>query len=145
MAGARRRGLLLGLVALPAGIAWAQEAPGLEAAMQGVIAGRPVEEAGIALRLPAQAENGGQVPLTVAVESPMTAADHVVAIHVFATRNPTPGVAVFHLSPALGRAEVQTRIRLAEDQRVVALAVLNDGRIRRAAAETRVATGGCLG
>ena len=145
MDGTGRRGLLLGFVALPAGIAWAQEAPGLEAAMQGVIAGRPVEEAGIALRLPTQAENGGQVPLTVAVESPMTAADHVVSIHVFATRNPTPGVAVFHLSPALGRAEVQTRIRLAEDQRVVALAVLNDGRIRRAAAETRVATGGCLG
>lgn len=145
MDGTGRRGLLLGFVALPAGIAWAQEAPGLEAAMQGVIAGRPVEEAGIALRLPSQAENGGQVPLTVAVESPMTAADHVVSIHVFATRNPTPGVAVFHLSPALGRAEVQTRIRLAEDQRVVALAVLNDGRIRRAAAETRVATGGCLG
>jgi hypothetical protein len=40
---------------------------------------------------------------------------------------------------------VQTRIRLAEDQRVVALAVMSDGRVRRAAAATRVATGGCLG
>ena len=98
----------------------------------------------IALRLPAVAENGGQVPLTVSVESPMTEADHVTAIHVFATRNPTPGVASFHLSPALGRAEVQTRIRLAEDQRVVALARLSDGRVLRAAAEARVVTGGCL-
>ncbi len=140
-----RRGLLLGLVALPGGVASAQPAPGLDAAMQAVIGDRPVAEAGIALRLPALAENGAQVPLTVSVESPMTAADHVVSIHLFATRNPTAGLAVFHLSPGLGRAEVQTRIRLAEDQRVVALAVLNDGRVRRAVAETRVAVGGCLG
>ena len=145
MAGPGRRGLLLGLVALPAGSAWAQEAPGLDTAIQGVIGDRPVEEAGMALRLPVQAENGAQVPLTVTVDSPMTVADHVASIHLFATRNPTPGLAVFHLSPALGRAEVQTRIRLAEDQRVVALAVLNDGRVRRAVAETRVAVGGCLG
>ena len=71
-------------------------------------------------------------------------ADHVAAIHVFATRNPTPGVASFRLSPALARAEVQTRIRLAEEQRIVLLAQMNDGRGRRATAEIRVTTGGCL-
>ena len=117
----------------------------LAAAIRDAVGEAPLEDGGpIALRLPAVAENGGQVPLTVSVESPMTEADHVTAIHVFATRNPTPGVASFHLSPALGRAEVQTRIRLAEDQRVVALARLSDGRVLRAAAETRVVTGGCL-
>lgn len=145
-ASATRRALLLGLVALPAGAALAQSASAeVEAAIVAVTGGRPVEETGLALRLPPQAENGGQVPVGIVVESPMTPEDHVVAIHLFATRNPTPGVASFHLSPALGRAEVQTRIRLAEDQQVVAIAVLSDGRIRRTAAETRVATGGCLG
>jgi sulfur-oxidizing protein SoxY len=117
----------------------------LAAAIREAVGEAPLEDGGpIALRLPAVAENGGQVPLTVSVDSPMTEADHVTTIHVFATRNPTPGVASFHLSPALGRAEVQTRIRLAEDQRVVALARLSDGRVLRAAAETRVVTGGCL-
>jgi sulfur-oxidizing protein SoxY len=141
-----RRALLLGLVALPACQALAQPgAAAAEAAIEAVTGGRPAEEGGIALRLPPLAENGAQVPLGVMVESPMTPEDHVVAIHLFATRNPTPGLAAFHLSPALGRAEVQTRIRLAEDQQVVAIAVLSDGRIRRAAAATRVASGGCLG
>jgi sulfur-oxidizing protein SoxY len=117
----------------------------LAAAMREVVGDAvPADGGGIALRLPPVAENGGQVPLTVLVDSPMTAADHVQAIHVFATRNPTPGVASFRLSPALGRAEVQTRIRLAENQRVVALARLSDGRVLRAAAETSVVTGGCI-
>lgn len=144
MTGTRRAALLLGLCAVAPGAARASEAPEVEQAIAAITGDRPVEEGGLTLRLPALAENGAQVPIGVLVDSPMTAQEHVVAIHLFATRNPTPGVATFHLSPALGRAEVQTRIRLAEDQRVVALAVLSDGRIRRAAAETRVATGGCL-
>jgi sulfur-oxidizing protein SoxY len=75
----------------------------------------------------------------------MTAAEHVSAIHLLATRNPTPSLATFHLTPALARAEVQTRIRLAEDQQVLAFAVLSDGRVRRVVAETRVVTSGCIG
>jgi len=142
MSAPARRTLLLALAALPAA---AMADTSVEAEISRVIGSAPVEEAGITLRLPATAENGAQVPVTVLVDSPMTAESHVVSIHLFATRNPTPSVARFHLSPALARAEVQTRIRLAEDQRVVALAVMSDGTVRRVAAATRVATGGCLG
>ena len=133
---------MLIVAALPAAAATDTAA---DAAIRNVIGAARVEEAGITLRLPATAENGAQVPVTVSVDSPMTAESHVVSIHLFATRNPTPSVARFHLSPALTRAEVQTRIRLAEDQRVVALAVMSDGTVRRVAAATRGATGGCLG
>ena len=145
-----RRGALgaaaaVALLALRPARALASGEDALAAAMREAVGDAvPAEGGGITLRLPPVAENGGQVPLTVLVDSPMTAADHVQAIHVFATRNPTPGVASFHLSPALGRAEVQTRIRLAENQRVVALARLSDGRVLRAAAETSVVTGGCI-
>ncbi len=122
----------------------AAEDPSLDAAIRAEIGDvRPVDGP-ITVRLPAVAENGGQVPLTVTVESPMTVADHVTAIHVFATRNPTPGIASFHLTPAMGKAEVQTRIRLAEDQAVVVLAVLSNGVVWRAGAEARVVQGGCL-
>ena len=137
-----RRRLLLTLAMLPAGAA---AAPALEAAQRALVGDVAIEDGGMVLRLPALAENGGQVPVTVAVDSPMTIADHVTRIHLLATRNPTPGLASFTLSPALARAELQTRIRLAEDQQVVALAVLADGRVRRAVAETRVVTGGCIG
>ncbi len=135
-------GAAIGLLACP-WTASAQDAA-LAAAIREQIGDATPEEGGITLRLPAIAENGGQVPLTVLVDSPQTAEHHVTAIHVFATRNPTPGVASFRLTPLLARAEVQTRIRLAEDQRILVLAQSSDGRVRQAAAELRVTTGGCL-
>jgi sulfur-oxidizing protein SoxY len=140
-----RRGALvatLALVALPFGAAAQQDA--LAAAIREQVGDSAIQDGGITLRVPAVAENGGQVPVTVLVDSPQTAAEHVAAIHVFATRNPTPGVASFRLTPLVARAEVQTRIRLAEEQRIVVLAQMSDGRVRRAAAEIRVTTGGCL-
>lgn len=137
-----RRRAALALLALP-WAALAQE-DALAGAIRELVGDTRAEEGGITLRTPATAENGGQVPITILVDAPQTAARHVTAIHVFATRNPTPGVASFRLTPAMARAEVQTRIRLAENQAVVVLAQLNDGSLRRASAEIRVATGGCL-
>lgn len=140
-----RRGALgagLALLALPWAAVAQEEA--LAAAIREQVGEAAPEEGGITLRVPVVAENGGQVPVTVVVESPQTVAEHVTAIHLFATRNPTPGVASFRLTPLIARAEVQTRIRLAEDQRIIVLAQLSDGRVRRAVAEIRVTTGGCL-
>jgi sulfur-oxidizing protein SoxY len=61
------------------------------------------------------------------VLSPMTSADHVKSVHVFADGNPRPRIAVFHFNPASGRAEIATRIRLAGTQRVYAVATMSDG------------------
>jgi sulfur-oxidizing protein SoxY len=116
----------------------------LNAAIRAEIGGATPQEGGITLRVPPVAENGGQVPITVLVDSPQNAERHVTAIHMFATRNPTPGIASFKLGPALARAEIQTRIRIAENQVLVVLARMNDGSVQRATAEIRVATGGCL-
>lgn len=138
----RRALLAASLVMLP----WAAAAQedSLAAAIREQIGDAEPQEGGIVLRVPAIAENGGQVPVSVIVPSPQTAAEHVTAIHLFATRNPTPGIASFRLTPLMARAEVHTRIRLAEDQRLVVLAQMSDGRVLRAAAEVRVTTGGCL-
>lgn len=130
------------LIALPWS-ALAQEDE-LARAIRDLVGSGRVEEGGIVLRVPVTAENGGQVPITIVVDSPQTAAEHVTAIHIFATRNPTPGVASFRLAPTLARAELQTRIRLAENQAVVVVAQMSDGRLRRVSADIRVATGGCL-
>jgi len=133
----------LALLALPfAAAARADEA--LNTALLDAVSDKPVTDGGILLRVPTLAENGGQVPLGIVVESPMTAQDHITAIHVFASRNPTPGVATFRLTPMLARAEVQTRIRLAEDQRLIVLAETSTGRVLRTSAELRVGAGGCL-
>jgi sulfur-oxidizing protein SoxY len=86
-----------------------------------------LERGKVKLELPPIVENGNTVPLTVSVESPMTEADHVESIHIFNQKNPQPYVAVFNLGPRSGKARVSTRIRLADSQRVVAVARLTDG------------------
>jgi sulfur-oxidizing protein SoxY len=148
MTATSRRELLqtaAGLALIPFPAALAQEAdPALAAAIRDAVGDAEAEEGGIVIRAPAVAENGSQVPVAVLVDSPMTATDRVEEIHIFATRNPTPGIASFRLGAGLARAEVHTRIRLAEDQRILVLARHADGRLRRAAAELRVTTGGCV-
>jgi sulfur-oxidizing protein SoxY len=81
----------------------------------------------VKLELPPLIENGNAVPLTISGDSPMTAADHIKAIHVFAEKNPQPNVVTFRLAPRAGKARVATRIRLADTQTVVAIAQMSDG------------------
>lgn len=138
----RRRELIIALAVLPAG-ALAGEAE-VQRAVRAVIGERAAVDGGIEIAAPRVAENGAQVPITVHVPSAMSEADHVTAIHLIATANPTPGIASFRFHTGIARAEVTTRIRLAEAQRVLVLAELGDGRVRRAAVEIGVTTGGCL-
>jgi len=141
----RRTGFALASVMLLPQPATAQISSSTQASVDRLRGSRALQEGRITLRLPNIAENGNAVPLAVSVESPMTAADHVTRIHVFADRNPTPEVATFELTPAMGRAQADTRIRLAETQDVVVLAEMNDGAIFVARAEVRVTIGGCGG
>jgi sulfur-oxidizing protein SoxY len=98
----------------------------------------------VKLELPPLVENGNAVPLAVSVESPMTAAEHVRAIHVFTEKNPQPDVASFYLGPRSGRASVATRIRLADTQTVVAISELSDGSFWSARADVVVTLAACL-
>ena len=77
--------------------------------------------------MPPLVENGNSVPITVSVDSPMTATDHVRAIHIFNEKNPQPNVISVKLGPRAGRASFSTRIRLADSQTVTAIAELSDG------------------
>lgn len=77
--------------------------------------------------LPDVADSGNSVPVTVRVDSPMTAADHVRLIHIVAERNPRPWAASFSLGPRAGKAEIETFLRLSDTQNVVAFAQMSDG------------------
>ncbi len=139
----RRQAITVALALLPSQLAAAPEAA-LAEAIRALVGDATPIDSGIELRLPATAENGAQVPLAILVDSPMTDRDHVTAIHVFAPRNPTPDVASFHLFPGLARAEVHTRIRVAEAQEILVLARHANGTIHRAQAALKVTRGGCL-
>lgn len=99
----------------------------------------------VTLTMPEIAENGANVPLTVYVDSPMTAESYVKAIHVASDGNPAPEVASFHLSPINARAEVQTRMRMSVTQNVWAVAEMSDGSVFMAKTEVKVTIGGCGG
>jgi sulfur-oxidizing protein SoxY len=109
-----------------------------------VVGSARVNPGKVKLELPPLVENGNAVPLAVRVESPMTEAEHVKAIHVFTEKNPQPDVVSFHLGPRAGRASVATRIRLADTQTVVAIAELHDGSFWSASAAVVVTLAACL-
>src|SRR6201993_3662007 len=99
----------------------------LNAAIRNVVGEAPVRAGKVTLDIPPLVENGNTVPMTVRVASPMTATDYVKSIHVFNEKNPQPNVGNFYLGPRAGRAQVSTRIRLADSQKIVAIAQLSDG------------------
>ena len=108
-------------------------------------AGREPQKGKVKLDLPEIAENGNTVPMTVSVESPMTAEAHVTDILVLADQNPRAGVVRFRLSPLSGVAEANTRIRLAETQNVLAFAKMSDGSVFMDSKLVKVTIGGCGG
>lgn len=99
----------------------------MAAAIREAIGEAQVRPGKVKLDLPPLVENGNTVPLTVVVDSPMTAASHVKRLHIFNEKNPEPNIVTFHLGPRAGRASISTRIRLADTQTVVAIAELSDG------------------
>jgi len=126
--------------------AGAQAASGetFAAAEQAILAGRVPVTAGISLDTPPLSENGNSVDLTIKVDSPMTADDHVSSIYVLSEKNPFPRVAAFHIGPRAGRVEVATRIRLSETQSVVVLAETSKGIVHRGTREVIVILGACV-
>jgi len=116
----------------------------MQEAIQKVVGSARVTPGKVKLDLPPLVENGNTVPLGVSVDSPMTEADHVRAIHVFTEKNPQPNVVSFHLGPRAGRARVATRIRLANSQTVVAICELSNGAFWSDSADVVVTLAACL-
>jgi sulfur-oxidizing protein SoxY len=116
----------------------------MEEAIRGLVGKAAINRGKVKLEMPPIVENGNTVPLTVSVESPMTEADHVASIHIFNQKNPQPYVAEFHLGLRAGKAAVSTRIRLADSQRVVAIARLGDDSFWSDSADVIVTLAACV-
>jgi len=144
----RRRALSLG-----AGAIGATAFPGLlipayaknnaEEVIRQFTGGKQPTSGKVKLDLPEIAEDGSTVPMTVSVESPMTAQSYVTDVLVVADENPRPGLVTFHFTPASGVAEASTRIRLASSQNITAVAKMNDGTFYIATRHVKVTVGGC--
>jgi sulfur-oxidizing protein SoxY len=115
----------------------------LNTAIRNVVGEAPIRAGKVKLDIPPLVENGNTVPMTVSVASPMTATDYVKSIHVFNEKNPQPNIGNFHLGPSAGRAQVSTRIRLADSQKVVAIARLSDDSFWQVSVDVVVTLAAC--
>jgi len=148
-----RRDVLIGAASLAAGLGVVSVLPATEAratpasmdaAIKKVVGSAPLRKGKVTLNLPPIVENGNTVSLDVAVESPMTPDNHVKAIHVFNEKNPLPNVISAQLGPRAGQAKVSTRMRLADSQRVMAIAEMSDGSFWSDEVEVIVTIAACL-
>ncbi|MGH7278277.1 MAG: thiosulfate oxidation carrier protein SoxY [Candidatus Rokuibacteriota bacterium] len=119
----------------------------VDAAIKRVFGGRPLADGSAIIKLdvPLIAENGAVVPVSVEVQSPMTAADHIRQIYVVADRNRIPVVARATLTPEAGRAYIGANIRLGETGDVRAVVERSDGTLLQVRREVKVTVGGCGG
>jgi sulfur-oxidizing protein SoxY len=115
----------------------------LAATLRQLFGQRQIRRGRVKLELPRLAESGNVVPVTVSVDSPMTPADHVRGIHLFAEKNNQPRILDLKLGPRNGKAVVASRIRLATSQQVLAVAELSDGSLWSAATDVEVTTSSC--
>ncbi len=118
--------------------------PTLEAMVRSFANGASVKPGRVKFGIAALIENGNAAPVTITVESPMTAADHVRRIAIFNEKNPERDVAVFTLGPRAGKASISTRIRLATSQHLVAVAEMSDGSYWQDGADVIVTLAACL-
>ena len=141
----RRRFLVsCSALALAPALVCAQQNPQRDALLRDVTRGGPLRIGRVVVDTPTLADNGHSVPLRIAVDSPMSAADHVRRITILAERNPRPLVASYVLGPHSGRTEIVTRIRVADIQDVIAVAELSDGSFWMGSAHVIVTELACL-
>jgi sulfur-oxidizing protein SoxY len=119
----------------------------VQEALRRLFGDRPIRDGTgvVRLDLPAIAENGALVPVTVEVTSPMTASQHVKHIWVIADRNRIPVVTRATLTPEAGQALIGATIRLGETGDVRAIVERSDGTLLQVKREVKVTISGCGG
>ncbi|HQR50374.1 MAG TPA: quinoprotein dehydrogenase-associated SoxYZ-like carrier [Methylophilaceae bacterium] len=126
--------------------AWAEAEDRWEILKDAFFAGKTVENAPELIRLeaPKRAESGAQVPLSFSIEQPLTAEHYYKNVYILVGVNPVPLSGIFHFTPASGKAEISTRIRLERDSYIHVVAEDNHGKLYMNAVPVRAA-GGCGG
>ena len=98
-------------------------------------------EGRVKLDLPVLVENGNTVAMTVSVDAPPGT---VHSLHVYAEGNPLPEVCHIRFGPRAGLPRIQTRMRLATSQTVIAIAQMRDGTFWQDSVELLVTLAACI-
>jgi len=138
-------GASAGIVALVSPTLVLGKSTDAQAVIEKFTGGKKAKQDKITLEMPEIAENGNTVPVSIAVESPMTKDSYVKRVIIVAEGNPRPEVAIFNFTPKSGVAEASTRMRMAKTQNIIAVAEMSDGSFHMAKRQVKVTIGGCGG
>jgi sulfur-oxidizing protein SoxY len=120
-----------------------EQQPDLDREVAKRLPGITVKPGRVTIDAPAFADNGNAVACTISVDSPMTEADHVKTLYMWAARNPRPFVIEAHFGPMNPRARLQTRLRLGDSERILAIALMSDGSYWSGTADIQVQVSAC--
>src|ERR1700687_4871787 len=96
----------------------------------------------VTLETPKRAEDAAIVPVAIRAQFPQTSDRYIQKLWLIIDNNPSPIAAVFRLTPASGRADIETRMRVEQYTHVRAVALTNDGKLYMATNYVK-ASGGC--
>jgi sulfur-oxidizing protein SoxY len=112
--------------------------------MTAYLGGRTPRRERVRLELPRLADNGLAVPMRIVVSGPFTPGPFVRTIRLFSEINPVPDMVVFEFPQPPARVEIESRIRLAGTQQIVAIAEMTDGTLFAAVTQVVVTLAGCM-
>jgi sulfur-oxidizing protein SoxY len=88
---------------------------------------RPIQRGHVTLEMPALAEDGRYVPVSIESDLPATRDEYVTGVFLIVDHNPDPLVTAFHFSNALGPVAIQTRIKMKRTTWIRAIVETNGG------------------
>lgn len=90
---------------------------------------RQIKDGHVSLDLPEVAPDSREVPIFIETDLPMEPDRFVKAIHLMVDHNPDIYVAGFQLTPALGKASIDTRIKMRRSSQVRAIVETSTGEL----------------
>ena len=115
------------------------ETKSIDEALKALGLAKPTESKDIVLTAPDIAENGAVVPIAVS-----TALPGIKRIAFMIEKNPTTLAGVFEFTEFVDTS-VSTRVKMAQTSNVLAVAIMDDGKVLYAQKEVKVTLGGCGG
>jgi sulfur-oxidizing protein SoxY len=104
---------------------------------------RPIRRGHVSLDMPLVAEDGRVVPVIIESDLPMLKDRYVKGIHLIVDHNPDAHLAAFHLTPAVGRVSLSTRIKMKRTTWVRAILETSDGEVWAGYTRVLVTLNGC--
>ncbi len=104
---------------------------------------RVIQRGHVTLEIPAIAEDGRYVPVIIESDLPMGPDAYVKGVYLLVDHNPDPLVTAFHLSPALGPVQIQTRIKMKRTSWIRAIAETSSGALWADYLKVETSLNGC--